>query len=536
MRIALFHILICAIFLCACTRNTPASNGVESKTLLIGNSADPSSLDPSLISGLPEFKILCALFEGLLSADSKTLEPIPAAAKSWKKEGLRYTFNIRENAVWSDGQKLKASDFVFAFKRILNPALAAEYSNFLDSIKNAKAIREGKMPQDKLGAYALDDSTLVIELEYDCPHFLNLLSHTSFFPLPEHILKKFDAVASRNAIWMRPENAVSNGAFVLTEYKINEKIRVEKSKTYWDKENVKLNAIEFLPISNIYTEDRAFRAGQIHITDSIAPTRLDAIRKNSPQFLRIADFLGVYYYSFNTSRPPLDNPDVRQALSIAIPRESIIKNFLNGGQKPAYSFVPPSVSKTYSPNSEVPRDLKLAKKLLAQAGYPNGKNFPKIKITYNTSELHRPIAEAIQASWKEHLGIEVELYNLSWPAYNSARKSRDFDITRSSWIADYLSPETFLTLFLSNSYNNYYSFKSTSFDSLIEKAKTSSKEDAQNLFKKAEEELISKAVIAPIYFYTRVHLVDTRVKNWDENPLDYRNYKAIDLQESEDIK
>ena len=522
-------LLACALFLCACARVSPADKGAASQTLIVGNSADPSSLDPTLVSGLPEFKILRALFEGLVTADSKTLEPLPAAASSWEKSGKTYTFKIRENANWSDGEPLKSTDFAFAFKRMLNPLLAAEYAGFLTPIKNAEKIRSGLLGADSLGVKTPDLKTLVIELEYDCPHFLNLLCYSPFFPLPEHALKKFNAQSRRDAVWMRPENAVSNGPFVLKEYKINEKIRVEKNPSYWDSRNVKLRAVEFLPISNIYTEDRAFRAGQLHITDSVAPARLGNPAGIPPRSLRISDFLGVYYYTFNMKRPPLDNPKVREALAIAIPRGAIIENFLKGGQRPAYSFVPESVSKTYKSSAKIPRDLSLARKLLAEAGYPNGKGFPKIRITYNTSEQHKPIAEAVQAAWKKELGIKCELYNLSWPAYNAARKSGDFDITRSSWIADYLSPETFLSIFLSKSRQNYCGFKSESFDRLMDEAKSSP--EAEKLYIEAEALVVKACAVAPIYFYTRARLVDPRVKNWNENPLDYPDYKPVYLSE-----
>ncbi|MBR6388646.1 MAG: peptide ABC transporter substrate-binding protein [Opitutales bacterium] len=514
--------------LCACgERETPADAGAKNSVLLMGNSADPATLDPSLTTGLSEYKILCALFEGLAGADPKTLEAIPAAAESWSFDGSKYIFKIRGGAKWSDGEPLKASDFVFAFRRTLNPALGAEYANLLFPIKNAKKILEGKERPENLGAKALGEKELEIELEYPCPHFLSLLCHNAFFPQPEHVLKKFGAECRRDGAWVRPQNIVSNGAFILKEWRINDLVRAEKNPNYWDVKNVRLNAAVFYPIANINTEDRAFRAGQLHLTDSVPAMRLGSIKKTMPQALQISDMLGVYYYTFNTSRPPLDDPRVRRALALAIDRRAIISNFLKGGQKPALTFVPPSAAKNYACPEKISENINEARRLLAEAGYENGKNFPKITITYNTSEQHRPIAEAIQGQWKKYLNIDVELYNMSWPAYLDARRRGDFYILRSSWIADYASPENFLSNFLSASPLNHSKWKSQKFDALMGAAKTSDTNLATENFENAEAELMRGMPVMPIYFYTRAFLKDPRLKGWLPNPLDYHNYKNV---------
>lgn len=510
-------------------RETPADAGAKNGTLLVGNSADPATLDPSLTTGLNEFKILCALFEGLVCADTKTLEILPAAAESWSFDGSSYTFKIRKSAKWSDGEKLKASDFVFAFKRILNPKVGAEYAHFLFPIKNAKSFFEGKTKD--LGAKAIDGDTLKIELERPCPHFLSLLYHNAFFPLPEHILKKFGAEDKREGSWVRPENMVSNGAFTLKKWSVNGKVRVEKNPLYWDAENVLLNAVEFYPISNINTEDRAFRAGQLHITDSVAASRMDAIKRDMAKNLKIGDMLGVYYYAINTARPPLNDPGVRKALAMSINRKAIISNFLKAEQKPATTFVPPNASKGYACPISIKEDIKEARKLLADAGYPDGKGFPEITITYNTSEQHRPIAEAIQAQWKEALNIKVELFNLSWPAYLAARRQGDFFITRASWVADYASPESFLEMFSSKSPLNHSGWKNKNFDNLTASAMTNDAKVSNEKFSLAEKLIIEEAPIIPIYFYSRVLLMDERVKNWHLNPLDYHNFKGVHFEE-----
>ncbi|MBO7521116.1 MAG: peptide ABC transporter substrate-binding protein, partial [Opitutales bacterium] len=288
------------------------------------------------------------------------------------------------------------------------------------------------------------------------------------------------------------------------------------------------------PISNLNTEDRAFRAGQLHLTDSVSPLRIPAIKKNMPGCLQTSDMLGVYYYCLNSSRPPLNDARVRKALAISINRGEIISNFLKAGQKPALSFVPPSVANGYRCEERLEENPALARELLAQAGYPGGKNFPKITITYNTSEQHRPIAEAIQQQWRKNLNIGVELYNMSWPAYLDARRQGDFCIMRASWVADYASPENFLANFLSNSSLNHSKWKSEKFDALVNAAKTNDKTLAISNFEKAEAELMRQAAVIPIYFYNRAFLKDPRLRGWDLNPLDYHNYKNVSFEAEEE--
>ena len=441
--------------------------------------------------------------------------------------------------MWSDGKKLSAKDFEFGWKRTLSPTLGAEYASMLFVIKNAKAYNTGALKDyDKVGIHALDDTTLEVELEKPTPYFLSLLYHVAYFPLPQHVLEKFGADTSRDAQWTKPNNIVSNGAFTLKKWSINDRIEVVKNPKYRAKEKIFLNKIVFLPIQNINTEDRAFRAGQMHITESIAPSRLDNIRKTAPQTLRQDKWIGTYYYLINSNRKPLDNPNVRKALSMAINRQAIINSFLKAGQPPAFAFIPEGCA-NYKTNdsAKISENINQAKKLLADAGFENGKNFPTIKITYNTSEQHKPIAEAIQQMWKEHLGINAELYNLSWPAYLSARKTKDFDIARASWIGDFASPETFLEIFQSESGLNHTGYSNKDFDKCLALARASKTDELR--FKhlaEAEAILLNDLPIIPIYFYSKVFRISPLVEGWHSNILDYRNYHNVKLQKRKDTK
>ncbi len=510
-----------------------AESAAREKILLVGNAADPEGLDPALITGLGEFRILSALFEGLVTADSKTLQIRPAAAKSWKisPDGLLYTFKLDENARWSNGERLKAGDFAFAWKRAVNPKLGAEYASMFGVIKNAADIRDGKKKPEALGVRAVDDETLEVILERPTPNFLSMLINAVFYPLHQPTLKKFGAEQSRDSLWTRPENMVSNGPFILKKWSLNDLVEVSKNPLYRAAKKIALNGIRFYPISNVNTEDRAFRAGQLHITDSVSPIRLKSADESTLRHLRNEPVFGVYYYIFNVERAPLNDWRVRKALSISVDRKSIIDNFLRGGQRPALAYIPPNCGGYISPQeANVKESVAQAKKLLEDAGFGGGKNFPRLRLTYNTSEQHKPIAEAIQQMWKKNLGIEVELYNLSWPAYLDARQHGDFDIARSSWFADFPAPENFLENFHSKSGLNHSRYADEVFDSALDASRGAPTMEEKNaLAARAEIRLMEKAALMPIYFYSRLNLVSEMVKNWDSNPLDYHNWHGVRL-------
>lgn len=520
-------------------RETPAETAARNGILLVGNAADPASLDPSLATGSSEIRILRGLFEGLVRADTKTLEVRPAAAKSWtvSDDGLTYRFKIDKNAKWSDGSPVSARDFEYAWKRALNPALGAEYASMLHAIKNARPYNAGEIGDaSKVGVRAISDSELEVELERPVPYFESMLYHSAFFPLPRKTLEKFGATDRRDTRWTRPENMVCNGPFTLVKWSINDKISLRANPHYRARESLKLKGADFFPISNINTEDRAFSAGQLHITDSVAPPRLPAALAAAPQTVRRDRWLGVYYYLFNTRRPPLDDPRVRRALSLSIDRRAIIDSFLKAGQDAAGNFVPSGCGGYVPPRGES-ENIALAKKLLAEAGYPDGKNFPRIRISYNTSEQHKPIAESVQQMWRKNLGINAELFNLSWPAYLAARREGDFDVARSSWVGDFDAPENFLDLFHSASGLNHSGYKSAEYDALLTRARSAkTRPERMRLLAEAEAKMLADAPVMPIYFYSRVFRISPLVRGWDANALDYHNFLGVSLEAKGEAK
>ncbi len=361
---------------------TAVEKADKEQVLIIGNGTEPEDLDPQVVTGVPEDNILRALFEGLVSQDPHDLHAVPGTAESWdiSPDGRVYTFHLRKDAKWTDGEPVTSDDFLQSYKRILSPALAAEYNYMLFPVVNAEAYSKGDLKDfSKVGFRAPDARTLEVTLNNPTPYFLSLLNHYSWFAVPVHTVLKFGKLDSRGTPWTRPGNMVSNGPFRLKDWKTNSVIAVEKNPGYWDKDTVRLKAILFLPIDNSSAEERAFRSGQLHITNTVPLPKIDAYRKNEPSLFRNDPYLGTYFYRINVTKPFLKQKELRQALSLAIDRESIVKNVTRGGERPATSFTPADTA-GYFPKPVLHTDIPAAKALLAKAGYPDGKGLPPIEI------------------------------------------------------------------------------------------------------------------------------------------------------------
>lgn len=524
---------VCALAaLCGCgPRETPAERGAKEGVLIVGNGADPEDLDPQIISGLAEAHIVMGLFEGLVALDGQTLQPIPAAAHSWmvSENGMRYTFRLQPQGRWSDGKPVTAEDFVFALRRALTPSVGAKYAPMLFVIKNARDVYAGKLPKEALGVRALDDKTLQIDLEYPSARIFEILASPIAFPVREDALRAHGDPYGRGSRWTRAGNLVGNGPFVLTRWSVNDAVEMRRNPHYWDAAKVGLNGIKFVPIADQSTEERAFRAGQLHITDSIPASKLPGYR-HSGQNVRQSPWLGAYYYVLNTQRPPLNDARVRRALSLAVDRKAITDVVLKGAHLPADYFVPAGAQDAQAPARADGFDPALARELLAQAGYPDGKGFPEFSILYNTSDMHRPIAEAIQAMWKKYLNIDVRLHNVSWGAYLAQRQERDFDIARASWVADFNDPVNFYENFQGDNPLNRSGWKDARFDALLaDAARTDDHARRQKDFRQAEEILQAQAPLIPIFHYNRAYLIRPEVKGWTANILDMRPLKGVSL-------
>ncbi len=522
----------CALLAGCGVRQTQVAKADKEQILLIGNGTEPQDLDPQVVTGIPEDNILRALFEGLVSEDPHDLHPIPGTAESWdiSPDGKVYTFRLRE-AKWTNGDAVTADDFVQSYKRILSPALASEYNYMLFPVKNAEAFSKGDIKDfGKVGFRALDDRTLQVTLENPTPYFLSLLNHYSWFAVPVRSIVKFGRLDERGTRWTRPGNMVSNGPFRLKTWKTNSIIVVEKNPYYWDKDRVRLNAIKFFPIDNSSSEERAFRSGQLHVTATVPLPKID-IYKKKPEIFRNDTYLGTYFYRINVTKPFLKQKELRQALSLAIDRESIVTNITRAGEKPATCFTPPGTAGYYA-KPVLRTDIPAAKALLAKAGYPDGKGLPPIEILYNNDEGHRVIAEALQEMWHKNLGVDVQLNNQEWKVYLDSQLQLAYQICRAGWIGDYVDPNSFLDMWLTGGGNNETGWSNAEYDRLIAEAgRTTDPAARLGVFGKAESILLDEMPILPIYFYTSKYLLSPSVKGWFPTILNQHPYKFVYLQE-----
>lgn len=513
-------------------RKTNVERGNEARELYFGIGTEPAGLDPHLITGLTELHVTIALFEGLATLNSETMVIKPGVAESWdiSEDGRTYTFHFDPKARWSNGDPVTARDFLYSFERILSPALGAPYAYMLFDVKNAEAFNNGEISDfTRVGFRAPDAATLIIELNEPTPYFLSLLTHYTWWPVHPPTIEKHGGMTERISEWTKPKNFVGNGPFALESWRINSSIYAKKNPLYRDPDSVLLNGVHFLPIQPD-AEERAFRAGHLHLTSTVLPHRIDWYRKNMPERMRFDTALGVYYYMLNTAREPLDDPRVRRALAYSINREAITEHVLKAGQKPAYHFTPPNTGGGYTPEARLPYDPDLARKLLAEAGYPDGGGFPTFEILYNTSESHRAVAVTIQQMWKKELGIDVSLYNQETKVYFATRKAKAYDIARSGWSGDYNDPNTFLSLGKSDNGNNYSNWSNREYDALIESAALEQVPEKRfEIFQKAEAILLEEMPFVPIYFYVTSRLIHPSVRGWHANILDYHPYQAVRL-------
>ncbi len=527
------------LFLAAgCGSGLPdADEAVEQQVLLYGNGAEPKSLDPHLVTGVTENHIISALFEGLINYHpTDDSLPLPGLAARWESNEAAsvWTFHLRPEARWSDGEAVTAGDFIYSYERILTAALGAEYAPMLYVIRNAQAFHEGSVTDFReVGVEALDRHTLRISLVGSTPHFLNMLKHYSWFPVREGVIEAFGGRLDRSGLWTRPENFVGNGPFVLDAWKPNQFLRVTRSETYWDAETVRLNAIVYFPVEDDATELRMFNSGRLHYTSTVPTNAIPDLRVNRPDEFRIDPYMGTYFYRLNVSRPPFDDARVRAALNWALDRRQIVDQVTLGDQLPATAMVPPMLA-GWASREYVGFDVGKARALLAEAGYPEGRGFPPVDLLYNTSEGHKKIAEAAAAMWQRHLGIRVRLQNKEWKTYLDDQSALNFDIARAGWIADYPDPITFLDLWTTGNGNNNTGWSDVPFDQLIQKAfRSATEEEHFEVLRKAEDRLFEELPIVPVYWYTRVYLIDKRVRNWHPKALDNRPWKHVYLADDD---
>jgi ABC-type oligopeptide transport system, periplasmic component len=497
-----------------------ASTALAQVTYVRGNDANPETLDQHKTSTVAEANILRDLYEGLVIYSAKA-EVIPGVAESWETsdDGLVWTFKLRDDAKWSNGDPVTAEDFVFSYQRILNPATGAKYANMLYVIKNAEKVNNGELDPSELGVKAVDDKTLEITLENPTPYFLQLLTHQTSYPVHKASVEKF------GSDFVKPENMVTNGPYKLVSFVPNDKVVLEKNPEFREADKVAIDRVEFVPFEERATCVRRFEAGEVLSCSDLPAEQLQSLKKRLGDQVHVAPYLGTYYYALNNKKDDLKDPRVRQALSMMVDREFIAEEIWSGAMLAAYTFVPPGIGNYEGGGPKVewadldPLDKEdQAIALMKEAGY--GPDNPlELEISYSAGENHKNTATAIADMWKP-LGVNVTFNVRDGSAhYSHLRDSDDYEVARAGWIGDFSDPVNFLQLWESdNTGFNYSKYENPEYDKLMDQAAAETDlAKREEILRQAEALLVEDAAFISMLHYSSMSLVSPKLKGWEDN-------------------
>ncbi len=535
----LFALLLafCMVFtLAACGGGGEEPGGEATLDISVCFASEPSTIDPALNTAVDGAIMLQHTFEGLIKwvddgEGNATLAP--GMAESWdvSEDGTVYTFHLREDALWSDGEPVTAYDFEYAWKRVVDPETAADYSYMLDCVKNGpEIIYVGTMSPDDLAAVALDEKTFEVTLHTAIPYFIEIAAFPATFPVRQDIIEEYG-----DQWTFDPATYIGNGPYMMSEWVHNSYIMMVKNPNYYDYDKLGPDSIKFALMDDNNAILAAFNSGELDFAENPPVDEIPALLESGQ--LKVADYIGTYFVCFQTQKEPFDDPRVREAFSLVIDRNYIVNQISRAGETPAGGFVPNGIYDAEGPGSdfrEVGGDYysmddadyaakcDRARELLAEAGYPNGEGFPIVEYLYNTADNHRAIGEALQNMWQTELGVQVTLTNQDWAVFIDTRKNGDFTFARHGWIADYNDPITFLDMWITTSGNNDAQYNNSEYDALIAKAKaTVDVTERMSIMHEAEDMLMAEHVVAPIYFYTQPYMVADDLQGWYYTPLGY---------------
>ena len=513
--------------------------------------SEPQTIDPALNSAVDGAIMTQHMFEGLMKW-SDSGHPVnekgnmnyaalaAGQAESYEKTDngdgtVTYTFKIRSDAKWSDGQPVTANDFVYSWQRLANPLTAADYCYMIDMVQGYAAVNAGHADPTTLGVSAPDDKTFVVELTYDCPYFLEICAFPAAFPVRQDIIEAYGDT------WTTDDNSshyISNGPWKLAEWVHDSYIKMVPNEYHYDAANLGPNSLTFQLMEDQNSMLAAYRSGDLQFIEDMPVDEIAGLLASGE--LNIVDYIGTYYVCYQT---PFDNALVRQAFTLAIDSKYIVEQVTQTGQVPATGFVPAGIydadangddfrtvggdywdapvdDATYQANCEK------ARQLLAEAGYPNGEGFPTVTYLYNTSDAHKAVGEALQQMWQEELGVTVQLQNQEWNAFLETRKKGEYQIARNGWIADYNDPCSFLDMWYTGGGNNDAQYSNPEYDAMIDAAKaTSDPAERMSYFHKAEDIIIGQDwALGPIYFYTQKYMMADDISGAFYTPLGYFIY------------
>jgi oligopeptide transport system substrate-binding protein len=507
-------LLLLALAFSGCMRSEPRAD------LVILNGAEPESLDPAIITGQADIRVVLSLFEGLTRFDPVTGKGVAGLAERWdiSADGRVYTFHLRANAVWSTGEPITAQDVVYSWLRALNPYTASDYAGELFFLENAEEYNGGKIKDTSLvGVRSLDDKTLRVNLKGPCAFFLDLCALQTLAIVPR---KSIEAHGDR---WIMKRPLPVSGAYLLEDWRIHDKIRLRKNPRYWDAVHTRNEIVDILPVESATIALNLYETGQADIIwdKNLIPTDLMDLLLKRPD-CHTFPYLGTYFFRMNVTRKPLDDVRVRKALALAVDKRRLVEKLCRAGETPAGHFTPRGTA-NYDPPEGLGFDPDQARRLLAEAGYAGGKNFPVLRYLLDTPKQHEEIAIELQEMFRKELGIRMELRRVEWKVYLVAQSALDYDLCRSSWIGDYDDPNTFLDMWMSNNGNNRTGWKSSRYDELVREGNSQIDPGKRaQLLREAETLLLREGIpMTPIYFYAGITF-------YDSNKIDGIYFNMID--------
>lgn len=517
---------------CSNSGSGGSSKGVE---LNVNVGPEPATIDPAKNSAVDGATLINHAFEGLmkLDKDNKIVEG-QAAKYEVNKDETVYTFTLREGIKWSDGEQVKAEDFVYAWQRLVDPKTGADYNYMIDMVKNANEIMAGKKKPKELGIKALDEKTVEVTLTTPTPYFLEVCAFPATFPVRKDIVE-----ANADTWSTDPKTYIGNGPYVLKSWEHQSKMTYVKNENYYDLKKLGPDTINFVLMEDKNTMLSAYKNNEILFADDLPSEEIDAMKDKG---LVIEKQLGTYFLSINVKKEGLDNVKVREALSLALDRDYIVEKVAKGGQIPADSFVATGLTdadgktefhenaKKWYDAKDYKGNVEKAKKLLKEAGYENGKGLPSIELMCNPG--HEPIMEAVQNMWKENLGLNVTISSQDWNVFLETRKEGDFQVARDGWLGDYNDPVSFIDIWVTGGGNNNAQWSNKEYDKIVSEIKSTT--DAKERYAKmheAEDLLAKDMPIIPIYYYTDLYLISDKLEGMYTSPLGYKYFMYCTVTE-----
>ena len=552
LALALASVMAVSVAACGSSSSTNDTSAADSSTtteaadttasadgynLAVCLASEPMTIDPALNSAVDGAIMTNHMFEGLVKwvdNGSGEAELAPGQAESWEKtvndDGtVTYAIKMRDGIKWSDGKDVTAGDFEYSWKRLADPATAADYCYMIDMVQGYAEVADGSADKDTLGIKAVDDKNLEITLSYDCPYFEEIMAFPATFPVRQ------DMVESSDNWTFDPSTYIGNGPYKMTEWSHNAYISMEKNENYYDYANLGPDTITFKLMDDSNAMLSGFKSGELDYIQEAPQAELPNLIASGD--MKIVDYLGTYYVCFQTQKAPFDNPKVREAFTLAVDRNYIVEKVTQSGQVEAGAYVPSGISDAeegsdfrkdggdyYDPTKDAyEANCEKARQLLAEAGYPNGEGFPVVEYLYNTNDAHKAVAEALQNMWEQELGVTVTLNNQEWNAFLQTRKDGDFSIARNGWISDYNDPVSFLDMWVTGGGNNDAQYANPDYDNLISQAKAESDPAARmKLLHQAEDILVGQDyVVDPLYFYTQKYMLRDGIEGMYYTPLGY---------------